>query len=144
MAIPTSEWKNYVLEISTSLQSERLKALSGISLLPRVDTEFCYLYDGATVSTQIAYDGNKWRLFEYDRITHKQIELGCLVTPGLPCANQPWELLGVASYKEVLVVHPWTKNDWEKKQEKLIEDGTAKANDFKEKFAEVECRLEKL
>ena len=53
MAIPISEWKNYVLEISTSLQSEKLKTLSGLSLTPRIDTDLCYLYDGATVSTQI-------------------------------------------------------------------------------------------
>ena len=66
MAIPTSEWKKYVLEIPTSLQNEKLKTLSGISLLPRVDAELCYIYDGATVTTQIAYDGQKWRLFEYD------------------------------------------------------------------------------
>ena len=37
MAIPTSEWENFVLEISTSLQSEKLKTRSGIPLRPRVD-----------------------------------------------------------------------------------------------------------
>lgn len=144
MDIPISEWKNFVLEISTSLQSEKLKTLSGIPLRPRDDAELCYIYDGATVTTQIAYDGKKWRLFEYDKITYKHIELGCLVTPSLPFSSQHWELLGAASHKEVLVVHPWKRSDWEKKQEKLMEDSTAKANDFKYKLAEVECRLEKL
>ena len=121
-----------------------MKTLSGISLQPRIDTDLCYIYDGANVSTQIAFDGKMWKLFEYDKTTHKQIELGSLETSNMPNTNQYWKLHETTSQKEVLVVQPWKRVDWEKKQKKLIEDGDAKMDDYKEKLAAAEDRLEKL
>jgi hypothetical protein len=139
------EWQNYVMQISTSLQSRKLRVLSGIPLLPRRDTKTpVYLHDGTIVSTQIAYDGNTWKLYEYNKNTNVQLTMACLETPNLPNANQHWQLYDGASKNEVLVVHMWLRKDWDAKQTLLADDKSTQAVVlFKEKLVEVEEKLEK-
>jgi hypothetical protein len=147
LAMSIVDWSNYVMQISTSLQTRKLQALSGQALLPRRDTKMpCYLHEGVQVSNQIAYDENSksWRMFEYDKTTEEQFEIARLQTSNLPKANMIWQLHEGADKKEVLVVHLWSRQDWDDKQTKLTEDhSTEAAILFKEKLAEVETKLEK-
>ena len=139
------EWQNYVMQISTSLRSRKLRVLSGIPLLPRRDTKTpVYLHEGTIVSIQIAYDGTTWKLYEYNKNTNEHLEMAHLQTPNLPIANQHWHLYDGASKNEVLVVHMWLRKDWDDKQTLLADHkSTQVAVLFKDKLVEVDEKLEK-